>query len=151
MLPGFGARPSIQGWQAAADESALKVPAGQMVIPLFTSPVKPGDAKQSATASEPAALLLFAGHVPSQSNAASCPCELLNVLAGQRSQTAVPVAALYFPASQILHAPLKVVVPLREPVNPELQRQSSPASDPAGAAELASHATQDAVPVTPLN
>ena len=63
--------------------SVRKVPAGQIVIPVLPSPVYPGTAKQSVTASEPASLLLFAGHKPSQSDSASCPEEPLNFPAPQ--------------------------------------------------------------------
>ena len=60
----------------------------------------------------------------------------------QATQEAVPAAPLNVDAGHIEHDPLSAAVPLRVPVNPALQRQSLPPSEPAGLSELTSQETQ---------
>ena len=80
-----------------------------------SDPVNPTLQKQSALSFEPAGAVEPASH-KTQSDSASWPVNPLNFPDGQRSHEAAPTEALYLPTSQLLHEPLKVVVPPREPV-----------------------------------
>ena len=71
-------------------------------------------------------------------------------MASHATHAVVPAAPLKVAVGHIEHDPLSAVLPLSVPVYPTLQRQSSPPSEPAGLLELASQATQEAVPAAPL-
>jgi hypothetical protein len=62
----------------------------------------------------------------------------------QSAHTALPVSILYLPAMQAVH-----VLPFG-PVYPTLQIQAATAELASGELELAGHATQAALPVSPL-
>jgi len=76
--------------------------------------------------------------------ASVAPTVVEYVPAAQSAQTALPVAFLYLPATQVEHTPLL------GPVKPTLQVQAAPAELASGELELVGHARQAVATVAPV-